>query len=291
MFRKLVLFILAFSIFGTHVHAQELPPLDTNTYFVQDNANVLSDETIQTLNSLGTHLEAGTGVEMLLLTMPSTGQVHRQDFALQALREYGVGKEDEDNGIVILLNLDNGNEFTNRGVEVQVGYGVEGYLNDAKIGRIIDTESLDYFRRAAEYENNSAQANRYYEQGLTALYEALYNESLEAFGYEDGEFTRDTPAVDQEMFQTASGGGSLGGDLFRLLITMVILFAIMWVINKNDKGGPRGPRSRRRGTFWGFPTSGSGRSGGFGGFGGSSGGGFGGFGGGSGGGGGAGRGF
>ena len=167
-----------------------------------------------------------------------------------------------------------------------MGYGVEGYLNDAKVGRFIDSEAMDYFVEATEYENNSAEANRNYEQGLTALYEALYNESLVAYGYEDGEFTRDTPIEDYRSPE--SGGNSFS----RLVITMIILFAVMWVIN-NSRGGPRGPGGRRRGTFWGFPTSGSRGSGSFGGGfgGGSSGGGFGGFGGGSGGGGGAGRGF
>lgn len=285
MFKKIALFIVVFSLFGTQVHAQDVPPLDTNNYFVQDHANVLSAETVQSLNALGTHLESGTGVEMLLITMPSTGLTHRQDYALRILREYGVGKEDENNGIVILLNLDNGNEYNNRGVEVQVGYGVEGYLNDAKIGRFIDNEAMDYFVQATEYENNSAEANRNYEQGLTALYEALYEESLVAYGYEDGEFTRETPIED---YRAPESGGN---NFSRLLITLILLYVIMWFIKNASGGGPKGPRGRRRGTFWGFPTSGSGGfgSGGFGG--GSSGGGFGGFGGGSGGGGGAGRGF
>lgn len=275
-------------VFGVGVKAQELPPLNQTHYFVQDNANVLSEETIRTLNDLGTHLESGTGVEMLLLTMPSTGQIHRQDYALEALRGYGVGKAEEDNGIVILLNLDNGNEFTNRGVEVQVGYGVEGYLNDAKIGRIIDSVAMDYFIRATEYENNSAQANRYYEDGLVNLYEALYNESLEAFGYEDGEFTRETPLEDTSV--ESMGEGSPGDTFFRFMSTVILLMFILWVVNRSG-GGPRGPRGRRRGTFWGFPSGGSGGFGGGGSFGGGSSGGFGGFGGGSGGGGGAGRGF
>lgn len=264
------------------VHADDLPPLDKTHYFVQDNANVLSEESVRALNDLGTHLESGTGVEMLLLTMPSTGQIHRQDYALQALRGYGVGKEGEDNGIVILLNLDNGNEFTNRGVEVQVGYGVEGYLNDAKIGRIIDNEAMDYFIRATEYDNGTAEANENFELGLVHLYEALYNESLDAFGYEDGEFTRDTPIEDN----WSDSGGNESGELLRFLATLVLIVAILWIMRKGN--GPGGPGSRgRRGTFWGFPSG----SGGAGRFGGGSSGGFGGFGGGSGGGGGAGRGF
>src|SRR5690625_7823919 len=81
-----------------------------------------------------------------IIRSETKGQEHRQDFALRALREYGVGKAEKDNGIVIFLNLDNDNEFNNRGIEVQVGYGVEGYLNDAKIGRIIDDVAYDDLR-------------------------------------------------------------------------------------------------------------------------------------------------
>lgn len=264
--------------------AEDLPELDTSHYFVQDHAGILDDETINELNEMGTHLEEGTGAEMLLMTMQTVGQTHRQDYALEALRGYGVGKENDDNGIVIFLNLDNGNEFNNRGIEVQVGYGVEGYLNDAKIGRIIDNEAMSHFEDAAGYtdQGDETQANASYQEGLRNIYTAIYNESLEAYGYEDGEFTRDEPADD------TGSEGSLIGTIFRVIFTLAVLFILFKIITGSG-GGPRGPggRGRRRGPVVFFPSSGSGGSG----FGGGSSGGFGGFGGGSGGGGGAGRGF
>ncbi|MCG1009364.1 TPM domain-containing protein [Salinicoccus sp. ID82-1] len=288
--KRLVTLMLILFVFAS-VPAEArvaLPSLDTSHYFVQDNAGVLSDTAVQEINEMGTHLEEGTGVEMLLLTMPSTGQEHRQDYALKALREYGIGKSETDNGIVILLNLDNGNEYNNRGVEVQVGYGIEGYLNDAKIGRIIDDVAMEDFIQATEAENGSADAAAHYAQGLSDLYEALYQESLEAYGYENGEFTRDTPAADENMPSAQNGDPGTGGSIFRLLFMMAViylLFKIMGGGGRPPRGGGR--RRRRGGPFIFFPPSGGGGSSG-GGFGG---GGFGGFGGGSGGGGGAGRGF
>src|SRR5699024_4592272 len=201
---------------------------------------------------------------------------HRQDFALRALREYGVGKTEKDNGIVILLNLDNDNEFNNRGIEVQVGYGVEGYLNDAKIGRIIDNVA---------YEDLVAGN---YEAALTNLYTALYDESLTAYGYEDGEFTRDEPAEDTGTGQN----DSICSILIRLAIFMTVLYFIYKMFSGGGGCGGSGCRRRRRGGAVIFCCSCGG--GGFGGGssgGGFGGGGFGGFGGGSGGGGGAGRGF
>ncbi|SDK85064.1 TPM domain-containing protein [Lacicoccus qingdaonensis] len=269
--------------FGPEASARtDLPEIDTNHYFVQDHADVLSPEAAESLNDLGEHLEEGTGAELLLMTMPTVGQEHRQDYALRILREYGVGKEEHDNGIVIFLNLDNGNEFNNRGVDIQVGYGVEGYLNDAKIGRIIDDTAMDSFQSAADADDDSA-ADAHYEEGLVNLYNAIYQESLDAYGYTDGEFTREEPA-DEEL------------SLFNIIARIIFVMAAIYVLYKlfsNNSGGPGGPRGRSRrtrrrrgGPVVLFPPSGGG---GFGSGGGS--GGFGGFGGGSGGGGGAGRGF
>src|SRR5699024_4232183 len=151
----------------------DLPEIDTENYFVQDHADVLSPEATESLNDLGEHLEEGTGAELLLMTMPTVGQEHRQDYALRILRAYGVGEDDHDNGILTCLNLDNGNEFQHRRVDIQVGYGVEGYLDDAKIDRIIDDTAMDSFQSAAEAHDDSAP-NAYYEEGLLNLYNAIY---------------------------------------------------------------------------------------------------------------------
>ncbi len=267
--------VLSVLLLSTPAEARvDLPALNESHYFVQDNAGVLSDSAINELNDKGTHLEEGTGAELLLMTMDSTGQEHRQDFALRALREYGVGKAEKDNGIVILLNLDNNNEFNNRGIEVQVGYGVEGYLNDAKIGRIIDNVA---------YEDLVAGN---YETALINLYNALYEESLTAYGYEDGEFTREEPAEDTGTGQD----DSIFAIIIRLAIFMTVLYFLYKMMSggggSGSSGGSGGRRRRSGGPVIFFPPGGGGGSGG--GFGG---GGFGGFGGGSGGGGGAGRGF
>ena len=274
MKRLVALIAILFLLLSSSASARiELPELNTSHLFVQDNAHLLTEAEINELNELGTHLEKGTGVELLLLTMDSVGQEHRQDFALRALREYGVGKKERDNGIVIFLNMDNGNEYNNRGIDIQVGYEVEGYLNDAKLGNIIDTVAMDDFRKGD------------YASGIKNLYKAIYDESLDAYGWdpESQEFTNDQP---QNTEETPS--------LFEVILSIIFIMIVIWLLYKGGSGGGRPPGGRRRrGLYPPIFTSGSGSHGGFGGGfgGGSSGGGFGGFGGGSGGGGGAGRGF
>ncbi len=263
--------------------AEPLPKLKQPVY-TQDNASLLSASEVDEINELGNRLEQGTTAEILLMTMPSIGQENRADYALRAGREYGVGQADKDNGIVILLNLDNGNEFRNRGVEVQVGYGLEGVLNDAKVGALIDQYAMPDLQRAvaADPNGDSAESKELYGQAMTKLYKAIWQEVADSYGYDGSQFTRDEPMPAQ------SSGGSF--SVFQILITLFFLYLIFSIFFRGGGGG-RGGRRRGVGPVIFFPTGGGFSSGGFssGGF---SGGGLGGgFGGGGFGGGGAGRGF
>lgn len=263
--------------------AEPLPKLKQPVY-TQDNASLLSASEVDEINELGNRLEQGTTAEILLMTMPSIGQENRADYALRAGREYGVGQADKDNGIVILLNLDNGNEFRNRGVEVQVGYGLEGVLNDAKVGALIDQYAMPDLQRAvaADPNGDSAESKELYGQAMTKLYKAIWQEVADSYGYDGSQFTRDEPMPAQ------SSGGSF--SVFQILITLLFLYLIFSIFFRGGGGG-RGGRRRGVGPVIFFPTGGGFSSGGFssGGF---SGGGLGGgFGGGGFGGGGAGRGF
>ena len=74
MFFRSLLVLLALFVVSTPVEARvDLPALNENHYFVQDNAGVLSDSTIQELNDLGTHLEEGTGAELPRAYVPGPG--------------------------------------------------------------------------------------------------------------------------------------------------------------------------------------------------------------------------
>ncbi|UTH13190.1 TPM domain-containing protein [Macrococcus equipercicus] len=265
--------------------AEPLPKLKQPVY-TQDNASLLSGTQVSEINELGNRLEQGTTAEILLMTMPSIGQENRADYALRAGREYGVGQKDKNNGIVILLNLDNGNEFKNRGIEVQVGYGLEGVLNDAKVGALIDKYAMPDLRQAVALDpkGESAEAKQLYGQAMTKLYKAVWQEIADSYGYDGSKFTREQP------MQTTSSGHSF--SVFQILITLFFLYLIFSIFFRGGGGGGRGGRRRGGiGPVIFFPTGG-GFGGGFssggfgdGGFGG------GGFGGGGFGGGGAGRGF
>jgi uncharacterized protein len=52
-----------------------------------------------------------------------------------------IGKKRQDNGVLVLISVGD------RRVEIETGYGVEALLPDAKVGNIIDTQIIPYFKK------------------------------------------------------------------------------------------------------------------------------------------------
>ncbi|PKE44641.1 hypothetical protein CW666_02670 [Macrococcoides caseolyticum] len=264
-FASLIIFLTALPVSA----AEPLPKLE-QPRFVQDHIGIFKQQEKDALNQKGETLHSGTTAEILLMTMPSIGQEVKEDYALRAGREYGVGDKDKDNGIVILLNLDNNNENNNRGIEVMVGPGLQGVLNDAKVGRMIDTYAMPDIQKAmqADPDAKSETSRHYYAQAMIKLYNAIFDEISKSYGFDGEKYTRDTPIATQD--------DSVGNiSVFEIIIALFFLYLIlsMFFGGGGRGGGGRGGRSKGPVIF--FPTGGGFSSGGFSG-GGFSGGGFGG---------------
>ena len=253
--------ILLFSTLICGCGEEEGYPAATNYFYVNDFANVIDDSTETNMVSAASALSDATTAQVVVATVDNLGGEAISDYALELGRLWGVGDEEKDNGVVILLSVED------REIYIAVGYGLEGALPDSKTGRIIDYYGLPYFK-ADDFSG-----------GLVAVTDAIINEVYIEYGLtpKSGYVSIDNVSVNDNLEES---GGKVAISWFALIVILVILSLI----------------SRRRGfpSFWFFggPGSFGGGFGGRGGFGGSSGG-FGGFkgGGGSFGGGGAGRGF
>ena len=62
-----------------------------------------------------------------------------EDYSTQLFRNFGIGNSKLNNGVLMLIALDE------RQSRIEVGYGLEGILNDAKTGRIQDNYMIPYF--------------------------------------------------------------------------------------------------------------------------------------------------
>ena len=251
---------LAVCIFILPLSAANKYPKPTSQFFINDFAEVIEQSAEDEIYSKGAALQEKTTAQVVVVTVDTLDGEEPADYALELGREWGVGQEEEDNGVVILLAK------TERQIYIAVGYGLEGALPDSKTGRIIDIYGLDYLK------------NNDFSNGLLEIFKAVVNEVYIEYGEEPEEgYT----AIEDTNEETLEEYGARVLVSWVIMIAVVILFILIF-------------GRRRRGFFWFGGPGGFGGGSGFGGFSGGSGGSFGGGfsgGGGSFGGGGAGRGF
>lgn len=77
----------------------------TYTY-VYDYAGVLSDETMAHIDAMNASLFAQTGAQLMVQTVSTTGGVDIVDYATDLGNQYGVGSRERNNGLVLVLALD-----------------------------------------------------------------------------------------------------------------------------------------------------------------------------------------
>lgn len=116
------------------VHIQD------KTRYVTDPAHILSAGAAQQMDALLYNLEKETGIETVVAVLPSIGEEDCFDFAHKLFSTWGVGKQENDNGLVILLVTDQ------RCIQFVTGYGLEGVLPDAICKRIQTREMIPYLK-------------------------------------------------------------------------------------------------------------------------------------------------
>jgi uncharacterized protein len=116
-------------------------PRVANGTWVADPSRHLKPATVDSLNRLADALSQEAGHEIAVAAIDSTSGFEAFDVALALHRMWGVGQRGRDNGIVLLWVP------TQRAVHVSIGYGLEGVLPDARVGRIRDQVIVPAFRR------------------------------------------------------------------------------------------------------------------------------------------------
>src|SRR3989441_4669083 len=117
--------------------ALDVPPL---TGRIVDNAHLLPADVAASLwIELAGH-EARTGNQVALLTLPSLEGEPLEEFSHLVATTWKLGQKGTDNGVLVLIVPGE------RKVRIEVGYGLEGTLTDAKSSRIIREEMVPRFR-------------------------------------------------------------------------------------------------------------------------------------------------
>ncbi|MBI5078846.1 TPM domain-containing protein, partial [Candidatus Saganbacteria bacterium] len=118
-------------------------------------------------------------------------------------KEWKIGKAGKDNGILILLSTDE------QRVEIEVGYGLEGTINDAKAGEIIDNYMLSFFKKG--------QFGEGLYNGMGAIADLIKTAESQESGTEESLGGQEKGPVGP------GGGGGLWGGIAVVIIIILLL--------------------------------------------------------------------
>lgn len=219
---------------------------------VVDEAHVLSPATVRKLDSELADMEAKTGHQLVVVTVPDLQGHEIEDYGYQLGRAWQLGRKGVNDGAILLVAP------KERKVRIEVGYGLEPVLTDALTSVILQRKVLPAFKAGQM------------EQGVVDGAEAVIAQiSLPDDQAKANVAQATASAHDATTRHSRSGGG---------IPFIGILLVVFWVLSILLRG------RRGLGGLWWLPFMfmGGGRGGGWGGGGGGgfSGGGGGGFGGG-----------
>jgi uncharacterized protein len=114
-----------------------VPPLSGR---VVDQTGTLSSGEIDSLTQRLKNLEARKGSQIAVLMVPTTAPESIEQYSIRVAEAWKIGRKKIDDGALLVIAKND------RKLRIEVGYGLEGALNDATSARIIDEVITPRFR-------------------------------------------------------------------------------------------------------------------------------------------------
>ncbi len=119
--------------------AQQVP--QHKGQWVVDNADMLSEQTENTITALLRTHQDSTSNQVVVLTILSLEGGSLEEFANRVFNTWKIGQGGRNNGVLLLIAKED------RKVRIEVGYGLEGYLTDLESADIIDHVIVPEFKK------------------------------------------------------------------------------------------------------------------------------------------------
>jgi uncharacterized protein len=153
--------LLALLLTGAAQAEMPVPPLGAH---VTDLTATLDAQQTRTLESRLAAFEEKKGVQLAVLIVPSTQPESIEQFGIRVVEAWKLGRKGVDDGALLIVAKND------RALRIEVGYGLEGALNDATAKRIVDEIIVPYFKRGEFYPG--------IESGLAAMMRVVDGELL-----------------------------------------------------------------------------------------------------------------
>lgn len=118
-----LLFACAFAL------AEKIPDIQAQGY-VTDLAHVIDPATTAKINLLCKEVDEKADAQIAVVTVNSLEGESKEDYAADLFKHLGIGAKKTDRGVLLLIAP------TDRQYRIEVGYGLEAVINDAKAGDI-----------------------------------------------------------------------------------------------------------------------------------------------------------
>jgi uncharacterized protein len=170
------------------------PNYPSYTGYVNDYAGVLDSSWKSRIEELISNVESTTTCEIAVAVVKSLEGVTIEEYAVKLFEKWGVGKKKEDNGVLLLVAIDD------HKLRIEVGYGLEGTITDLEAGNIINDVIVPKFKQ------NDYNTGIY--DGVVAIVNQIYLEKgIELLPYADGSVSTvntGTAANESESLETSS---------------------------------------------------------------------------------------
>jgi uncharacterized protein len=155
------LLLLALLLGGNAQAEVDVPKL---TQRVTDLTDTLDASQVQALNARLAAFEAGKGAQIAILMLPTTQPETIEQFGIRVAEAWKLGRKGVDDGVLLLIAKDD------HKLRIEVGYGLEGALNDAASKRIVSDVITPYFKNRDFYTGIDA--------GVSAIVKVVEGEPL-----------------------------------------------------------------------------------------------------------------
>ena len=218
--------------------------------YINDFAGVLSPSTKQNLEALCTQVDRQANAQIAVVTIKTLDNDQTlEEFATELEDKWGVGNKD-DRGVLMVLVM------TPRRGRIEVGYGLEGILNDAKVGDI----GRSMVPAASQGDYDTAVP-----LGVRQIASIIAQDAGVTLTSTTHQYHRETVSqpIQLSMTQLVIGGGVILLLLFILVRTgnIGLIFFLLGNL-MGGGGGSYGGGGRSRDDGGGFGGFGGGRSGG-----------------------------
>lgn len=202
--------------------------------FYLDELNMLDEKTKTNITQTNKELYQKTGSQVVVATIKNTTGLPASDLGPRIFNAWDIGDKTKQNGALILVTQDDLSD--KREIYISTGYGIEGRLNDGKVGRIIDNFMLDDLKAGN------------YSEGINNGFNSIVAEIADEYGVE--------LTGDYDYYLDTNSSSSSIGIVELFIILMVFIMISNMFVRVNTFSGPSTryyrsyPRRRR---YYGNP--------------------------------------